>query len=121
MIGFGRRSFAKQYKEFVNKYGDWHAHNTFLNIALQTGLQGLIFFCFLLYRLLKYCHEKAKLEGDSLRKFYFTATFMMVITFFVRNLSDDFFIDDSALLFWFLSGIVFAIGNGELDKKHGVG
>ncbi len=39
------------------------------------------------------------------------ATFMMIITFFVRNLSDDFFIDDSALLFWFLSGIVFAAEN----------
>ncbi len=121
MIGFGRRSFTKQYKEFVKKYGDWHAHNTFLNISLQMGLQGLILFCFLLYRLLKYCHEKAKLEGNPLRKFYLTATFMMVITFFVRNLSDDFFIDDSALLFWFLSGIVFAIQSGDLDKRHGVG
>ena len=124
MIGFGQRSFAKQYKEFVEKYKEapmWHAHNTFLNIALQTGLQGLILFCFLLYRLLKYCHEKAKLEENPLRKFYLTATFMMVITFFVRNLSDDFFIDDSALLFWFLSGIIFAMEIKELDKKHGVG
>jgi O-antigen ligase len=118
MIGFGQRSFTKQYKEFVNKYGDWHAHNTFLNITLQTGLQGLILFCFLLYRLLKYCHEKAKVEGNTLRKFYFTAAFMMVITFFVRNLSDDFFIDDSALLFWFLSGIVFAFEKGGLTKKQ---
>ena len=29
----------------------------------------------------------------------------MVISFFVRNLSDDFFVDDSALLFWFLAGL----------------
>jgi O-antigen ligase len=84
MIGFGQRSFAKQYKEFVESYKDflmWHAHNTFLNIALQTGLQGLILFCFLLYRLLKYGYENMKLEGESLKKFYFTATFMTVITF----------------------------------------
>jgi O-antigen ligase len=121
MIGFGQRSFTKQYKEFVNKYGDWHAHNTFLNITLQTGLQGLILFCFLLYRLLKYCHEKAKVEGNTLRKFYFTAAFMMVITFFVRNLSDDFFIDDSALLFWLLSGIIFAFEKDELTKKQEAG
>jgi O-antigen ligase len=124
MIGFGRRSFTKQYKGFVQKYKGfpmWHAHNTFLNITLQTGLQGLILFCFLLYRLLKYCHEKGKAEGNSLKKFYLSATFMMIITFFVRNLSDDFFIDDSALLFWFLSGIVFAIGKGELTKKQEAG
>ncbi len=124
MNGFGQRSFAKQNFEFIEKYGRlqmWHAHNTFLNIALQTGVQGLILFCFLLYRLLKYCHEKAKLEGNPLRKFYLTATFIMVITFFVRNLSDDFLIDDSALLVWFLSGIVFAEEIKELDKKHGEG
>jgi O-antigen ligase len=122
MIGFGQRSFTKEYNEFVQKYKDlpmWHAHNTFLDIALQTGLQGFILFCFLLYRLLKYCHEEAKMEGNSLRKFYLTATFMMVITFFIRNLSDDFFIDDSALLFWFLSGIVFATRKIELDKSKG--
>jgi O-antigen ligase len=124
MIGFGQRSFTKQYKSFVQKYKGlpmWHAHNTFLNITLQTGLQGLILFCFLLYRLLKYCHEKAKGDEKSIKKFYLTGTFMMVITFFVRNLSDDFFIDDSALLFWFLSGIVFAFETGRLTKKQEAG
>jgi O-antigen ligase len=124
MLGFGQRSFVKKYIDFHKKYKEtqlWHAHNIFLNIAVQTGLQGLILFCFLLYRLLKYCHEKAKLEENPLRKFYLTATFMMIITFFVRNLSDDFFIDDSALLFWFLSGIVFAIEIKELGKKNGEG
>jgi len=123
MIGFGQRSFTKEYNEFVQKYKNlpmWHAHNIFLNIALQTGLQGLILFCFLLYQLLSYCHEKAKVEGNPLRKFYLTAAIMMVITFLVRNLSDDFFKDDSALLFWLLSGIIFA-GNEELDKKQGAG
>jgi O-antigen ligase len=124
MIGFGQRSFAKQYKSFVQKYKGlpmWHAHNTFLNIALQTGLQGLILFCFLLYRLLKYCHEQAKAEENYLKKFYITAIFTMVITFFIRNLSDDFFIDDSALLFWFLCGIVFAFHKAGLTKKHEAG
>jgi O-antigen ligase len=113
MLGFGQRSFVKKFRHF-DKYKEaqlWHAHNTFLNITLQTGLQGLVLFCFLLYRLLKYCHEKAKLEGNSSRKYYLTATFMMVISFFVLNLSTDFFIDDSALLFWFLVGMVFAFQN----------
>ena len=124
MTGFGRGSFARQYYEFAKKYREskmWHAHNTFLNLAIQTGLQGLFLFCFLLYRMLKYCREREKSVGSPLIRYFSLGTFLMVITFFVRNLSDDFFNDDSALLFWFLSGIVFAIGNGELDKKHGVG
>ena len=112
MIGFGQRSFVKKFRGFTKVYKQlWHAHNTFLNIALQTGLQGVILFFFLLYRILKYCHEEAKLDENLLEKFYFTGTFMMVVTFFVRNLSDDFFIDDSALLFWFLVGMAFALQN----------
>jgi O-antigen ligase len=111
MLGFGRRSFVKAYREFYLKYKGallWHTHNTFLDFAIQTGIQGLILFLFLLYRLLRYCYQNPELEEDRIRRFYFQATFFMIITFFVRNLSDDFFVDDSALLFWFLSGILFA-------------
>lgn len=124
MNGFGRRTFAKKFPGFVEKYKGasmWHAHNTFLNLAIQTGLQGLLLFCFLLYRMLKYCREREKSGGSPIIRYFSLATFMMVVAFFFRNLSDDFFIDDSALLFWFLSGILFAIGNWELDKRHGVG
>lgn len=111
MNGFGRRTFAKKFPDFAEKYKGasmWHAHNTFLNVAIQTGLQGLFFFCLLLYRMLQYCIERGKSGDFPLIRYYSLATFMMIITFFVRNLSDDFFIDDSALLFWFLIGIAVA-------------
>ena len=111
MNGLGRGAFPKKFQDFVRKYEGakmWHAHNTFLNLAIQTGLQGLFLFCFLLYRMLKYCRERERSGGSSVIRYFSLGTFLMIITFFVRNLSDDFFIDDSALLFWFLSGIVFA-------------
>jgi O-antigen ligase len=114
MLGYGRRSFVKKYRDFYFKYKGaqlWHAHNTFLDIALQTGIQGLAFFCFLLYKLLKYSYEGALLENSPWRKLYLLGTFMMIITFFVRNFSDDFFVDDSALLFWFLSGVAVALNH----------
>ncbi len=107
MLGFGQRSFIKKYRDFYLKYKGaqlWHAHNTFFNIALQTGLQGLLFFSLFLYQLLRYCYTRAKLEESPLPKFFLTATLMMIATFMVRNLSDDFFVDDSALLFWLLAG-----------------
>ena len=116
MLGFGRGSFVKKYKDFYLQYKGaqlWHAHNTFLNITLQTGLQGLLFFCLFLYQLLRYCYTRASLEESPLRKFFLTATFLMIVTFLVRNLSDDFFVDDSALLFWLLSGASLAITKGS--------
>ena len=115
MLGYGRRSFVKKYENFNRKYEEqypgsqlWHAHNTFLDTALETGIQGLIFFVFLLYRLLKFTYVSAESENRLLLKFYFSATFLMVISFFIGNLFDDSFIDDSALLFWFLSGMAIA-------------
>ncbi len=108
MLGFGRRSFIKKYEEFYLAYKGaqfWHAHNTFLNLAFQTGLQGLAFFCFFLYRLLRYYYRRSREEEDPLLGFLNLAAFVMVIAFFVRNLTDDFFVDDSALLFWCLTGL----------------
>jgi len=61
------------------------------------------------------------MEGNSLKKFCLTAAFMMVITLFVRNLSDDFFIDDSALLFWFLTGMAFALNSKDLKMVKNEG
>ena len=115
MLGFGRRSFGKKFKEFDLKYKGaqlWHAHNSFLNITFQTGVQGLALFCFLLYELIRYFYLYAKRETFPLHKFFLLSTFMMVITFFVRNLSDDFFVDDSALLFWLLSGVAVSFRKG---------
>jgi O-antigen ligase len=124
MLGFGQRSFIKKHVNFYKKYEKvqlWHAHNTFLNIAVETGLQGLLIFCFLLYRLLKYCNEIGISKKYSIMGYVSLGAFMMIITFFIRNLSDDFFIDDSALLFWLISGIVFAFEEGRLTKKQGAG
>jgi len=40
------------------------------------------------------------------------ATFFMVVSFFLRNMADDFFVDDAALLFWMLSGTAIATRRG---------
>jgi O-antigen ligase len=110
MLGFGQGSFAKAHREFYQRYKVaqfWHAHNTFLNVTFQTGVQGLALFCFFLYRILGYYYRRAREEKDPLLRFLSLAAFLMVIVFFVRNLSDDFFVDDSALLFWFLAALPF--------------
>ena len=115
MIGFGRRSFVKKYEEFYLKYKGallWHAHNTFINLALQTGVQGLVLFLFIVYILLKSLYRRAEVEEEPLPKGFLLATFFMVVSFFLRNMADDFFVDDAALLFWMLSGTAIATRKG---------
>jgi O-antigen ligase len=115
MLGYGRRSFVKKYGDFYLKYKGallWHAHNTFLNFALQTGIQGLVFFCFLIYKLLGVLYKEAREIKFPGSRYFLQATFWMVLVFFMRNLFDDFFVDDSALLFWYLSGVAMSIKEG---------
>jgi O-antigen ligase len=116
MIGYGRGSFVKKYREFSDQYKGallWHAHNTFLNVALQTGIQGLVIFLYLIYEILAFSYRQGKCAGTPEGRYFLLATFFMVIVYFVRNLSDDFFVDDSALLLWLLVGVAVRISPGE--------
>jgi O-antigen ligase len=124
MNGFGRRTFAKKFHDFVEQYKGammWHAHNTFLDLAIQTGLQGLVLFCFLLYKMLKYCQKMGKSGESPIIRYYSLATYLMIIAFFVRNFSDDFFVDDSALLFWLLCGMVFGLSKDIENQRPALG
>jgi len=46
LILLGPASFVKKYPDIYLQYKElqlWQAHNTFLDIAVQTGVQGLVF------------------------------------------------------------------------------
>lgn len=118
-IGFGRRSFSEAFPEFRATHQPllWHAHNTFLDIFLQTGLQGLIIFLWLMGRTFYLLIRKAKEGFSSWPAMMATATGIMILGFFVRNLFDDFYVDDNALLFWFLTA---AALTGLHQKKSGI-
>jgi O-antigen ligase len=105
-IGFGRNSFSEAFTDFRASHQPllWHAHNTFLNIFFQTGIQGLMIFLWLVICILYYLFQRSKEGINSWPDMMALATGTMVIGFFMRNLFDDFYVDDSALLFWFLVG-----------------
>ncbi len=107
--GFGRHSPKKKY-DFFNEYGlHWHAHNTFLDIGLELGIQGLAVFVFLWGRLLWLGFRGHRTSpAGSLSRFMAAALMLMIVGVFFRNMFDDFFVDDTALLFWFLAGLSLA-------------
>lgn len=108
--GIGRASLHKKYPYYRLNKTHWHAHNTFLNIGLQLGIQGLIAFLYLLARLfligvkgLRTC------EQGSLSHYLGGSLIIMIVAVVSRDMFNDFFVDDTALLFWFLSGLVVAV------------
>lgn len=102
-IGFGRYSFAAKYQQF-KRTSLWHSHNTLLNLTLQIGIQGLLIFIFILYRLIMTAWIGFK-ETKGEPRYFFLGVFIFIVGFFVRNMFDDHYVDDNAQMFWVLIGI----------------
>ena len=91
---------------FVEQFDDpllMHAHNTFLNRALETGLPGLAAFVYLLLSVAIACRRVAR-SGDADTAAIGAAGLALIIGVVVKNLTDDFFVRQNALLFWALVG-----------------
>lgn len=113
-IGFGRDSFYKKYPENPEALG--HNHNAFIDLTLQTGIQGLIAFLLIIYRLMKTHWVKHSEGKGDFTSFLSVATMTMIIGYLTRNLFDSFLLDDPLLMFWLLNGVVVGLKIHSLKK-----
>lgn len=117
--GFGREAMKLGYPELIvpDHPQFWHAHNVFLNYGLAMGLAGLVVLMmlfgaiFIRFLRLSTDHEsRAAVIG-------LTGT-LLVVALVLRNLTNDFFVRDAALLFWALCGSLFGAGlRDTADRK----
>ena len=112
-FGFGRQAYSIYFPELKKKHKNlWHAHNTLINLTLEMGVQGLVFFLFILYRILRSLWPGADRSPPWLKGGVapaFTASvWVMTIGYFFRNMTDDIYNNDAALLFWLLVGAAFS-------------
>ncbi|ADK85446.1 O-antigen polymerase [Desulfarculus baarsii DSM 2075] len=116
-VGLGRNSFSKAFPEFrdSNQPLLWHAHNMFLDAAVQMGLQGLLALLWLLGLAFWSCWPKAPPAAGRVGDLFKAATAVMIAGFALRNMSDDFFADDSALMVYLLIGL--AMGAIEAGRR----
>jgi len=106
-IGAGLGKWTSQqafYNEFHDAYR-MHAHNVFLNRALETGLPGLAAFTVLLAAV-AFAFWKQSLSTVRRNAALGVAGLALVAGVVTKNLTDDFFLRQNALLFWSLAGAV---------------
>ncbi|MEW6267181.1 MAG: O-antigen ligase family protein [Thermodesulfobacteriota bacterium] len=113
-VGFGRRSFVKKYPDYLKIEPEmWHTHNTFISLAVETGLQGLAAFCLVLYQVFRRLWPGAETARVWLRSgpagLMILGALIMAAGFILSNLTNDMFDDDAALLFWLLIGASFSL------------
>ena len=108
--GFGRNAMKIGYPNLVHAPEFWHAHNLVLNYGISMGIPGIIALLtlfsamFLTYwKMYRHVDEDISIVG--------TAGLMLLSGVMLRNLSNDFFLRDMALLFWSLNGML--LGYGE--------
>lgn len=53
-VGFGHIPFKQTFETYIRTMPTYHAHNTYLEIAAELGIPGLIAFLFLLFIIFKY-------------------------------------------------------------------
>jgi O-antigen ligase len=113
--GIGRSVFEKLYPDFMPENGSiWHAHNMILNRGIQMGIPGMVVFvalwAALALEILKYA------RSPGLSRDLATAGLAAIAAIFTKNLTDDFFVRNSALFFWLFAG--FLIGFLRADAAR---
>lgn len=119
--GFGRNAYKLRNPD-VAKASPlfWHAHNIFLNKGVQMGLPGIIVFTLLLGALAWTVKPTRRLMiNQPALAVYSGAGIAMIGGIIAKNITDDYFIRDNALMFWLLTGaLAGAISNWKVTGQN---
>lgn len=108
--GFGRMQQAGVYAAHFHNEGLLvHSHNVFLDYGVQMGVLGIVALAFLFWSVGR---EFARLSASPIAacRLVGIAGTVAVVTFVVRNCTDDQFVRHNAMLFWALAGIGLGYG-----------
>jgi O-antigen ligase len=105
--GFGREIMKKAYPDLLSrKYpAVWHAHNLFLNYGMSLGIPGMIAIVWVFFALLRRFWELSR-DEDRIVAMAGICGVLLVTGVVARNLTNDFFQRDLALLFWSVAGML---------------
>jgi len=111
-IGYGKETFSKYYPDTYVK----HAHNIFLNTAVETGVIGLLIFTAIMAIIIRSFLRAIRDETALQRKLLISGIFTSFIGFLSLNLFDYMYHGWPGQMVWMLIGIGYAIINTTCKK-----
>lgn len=115
-IGYGKETFAKYYPAASVK----HAHNIFLNTAVETGVIGLLIFAAILAVIIRRFLREIRDETALQRRLLISGIFTSFIGFLSLNLFDYMYHGWPGQMVWMLIGIGYAIINKNYKKGRNI-
>jgi O-antigen ligase len=107
--GYGRGLLRDRLPGEANHELAWHAHNLFLDLALQIGLTGLVLFVVVLAAVLRHGLRYAA-NTSAATAACGMALIAVLAGMLTRNMTDVLFIRQNSLLFWGVTGVLLAWG-----------
>jgi len=107
--GFGRGLLRERLPAEAHYEVAWHAHNLFLDLALQAGLTGLVLFVVLLAATLRQGLRFAA-DPSPATAACGMALIAVLAGMLTRNMTDVLFVRQNSLLFWGVTGVLLAWG-----------
>ncbi len=111
-IGYGKETFSKYYPDTYVK----HAHNIFLNTAVETGVIGLLIFTAIMAIIIRSFLRAIRDETALQRKLLISGIFTSFIGFLSLNLFDYMYHGWPGQMMWVLIGIGYAIIHTTCEK-----
>ncbi len=107
--GFGRGLLRERLPAEAHHELAWHAHNLFLDLALQVGLTGLALFVVLLAATLR---QGLRFAADTSPATAACGMALIAVLagMLARNMTDVLFVRQNSLLFWGVTGVLLAWG-----------
>jgi O-antigen ligase len=112
--GFGRGVLRYSLRDEMKEAELWHAHNLFLDTALQTGLAGVALLAALFAAVLWQAWQLAR-DASPAAGACGIALAGVVAGTLVRNMTDMLLVRQNALLFWAVVGVLLAWGARATD------
>lgn len=108
--GYGRFLFGKAVSTPKNKHYIYsQTHNTFIGVAFELGVQGLIIFLWMTGAFFWVCFKYWRNNKNRMSRYLSASLLTMMVGYWVNNFFGSFDGDDSKLLFMMLLGIGMAV------------
>ncbi len=114
-IGFGSSNYYEVYKNYLGRTKQVaHAHNTFLDIFVQSGIVGILVFLLFIFKTFQYYLQEISNSNDKFKKLFLITSLAVIFGFLVNGLAENsFYYYKNTIMFY----IILFISSGMFSDK----